>query len=356
MGIHETARLGRLRRYSRHSLGCHMGLIALAIAASIASGTAAAQTSIRFTLDAKFEGPAAPFLMGVDKGYYKAENLAVTVDAAADPLEPISRVASGAYDMGVADINFLIKYRDQNPGAPIKAVFMVQNKPAYAIVGRKSRGITVPKDLEGKKLGAPATDVSFAQWKIFAQANSIDATKVAIENIGFPVREPLLQNAQVDAVTGFSYSILPNLKSMSVPADDIVELLMADHGVNLYGTVIIVNAKFAAEKPDAVKGFLNALVRGLKESARTPLLAVETVLKRNDALIKDVELERLRLTLRENIMTPEVKLIGLGSVDYARLDQSVEQLALVHEFKAKPKAVDIFDATYLPATTARKTH
>ena len=344
MGIHETIRLG------------HMGLIAFAIAATLASGTAAAQTPIRFTLDAKFEGPAAPLLIGIDRGYYKAENLTVTIDAAADPIEPITRVASGAYDMGVADINFLIKYRDQHPNTPIKAVFMVQNKPAYAIVGRKSRGITAPKDLEGKKLGAPATDVSFAQWKIFAQANGIDTTKVAIENIGFPVREPLLQNAQVDAIIGFSYSILPNLKSMSVPADDIVELLMADHGVNLYGNVIIVNAKFAAEKPEAVKGFLNALVKGIRESAKSPLLAVETVLKRNDALTKDVELERLRLTLRENVMTPEVKSFGLGGVDFARLDQAVDQIALVYEFKAKPKAVDVFDATYLPLAGARRTH
>jgi NitT/TauT family transport system substrate-binding protein len=333
-----------------------MGLIAFAIAATLAGGTAAAQTPIRFTLDAKYEGPAGLFLIGIDRGYYKADNVAVTMDAAADPVEAITRVASGAYDMGVADINFLIKYRDQNPAAPIKAVFMVQNKPAYAIVGRKSRGIAVPKDLEGKKLGAPATDVSFAQWKIFAQANGIDVTKVAIENVGFPVREPLLQNAQVDAVTGFSYTVLPNLRAMSVPADDIVELLMADHGVNLYGNVIIVNAKFATENPEAVKRFLNAFLRGLKESAKSPLAAVEAVLKRNDTLMKDVELERLRLTLRENIMTPEVKTFGLGSVDFTRLDQAIEQLAQVHEFKAKPKATDVFDATYLPLAGARRTH
>jgi NitT/TauT family transport system substrate-binding protein len=263
MGIHETIKLG-----------CNMGFIAFAIAATLAGGTASAQTPIRVSLDAKFEGPAAPFLIGIDKGFYKAENLAVTMDAAADPIESITRVGSGAYDMGVTDINFLIKYRDQNPGTPLRAVFIIYNKPAYAIVARKSRGIVKPKDLEGKKLGAPATDISFAQWKIFAQANGIDVTKVAIENIGFPVREPLLQNAQVDAVTGFSYTVLPNLKAMSVPADDIVELLMADHKVNLYGNVIIVNAKFAAEKPEAVKAFLNAFLRGLKESVKSPVAAV----------------------------------------------------------------------------------
>ena len=103
----------------------------------------------------------------IDKGYYKAEGLDVTIDTAGGSLEPLNRVASGTYDMGFGDINSLIKFRDANPNVPIKAMFMVYNKPAFSIVSRKSRGVIKPKDLEGKKLGAPAPDGAFAQWKIF---------------------------------------------------------------------------------------------------------------------------------------------------------------------------------------------
>ena len=156
----------------------------------LTSAAAAADTSIKFSLDFKFEGPSAPFLVPLDKGYYKAEGLDVTVDTASGSLEPINRVASGTYDMGFGDINSLIKFRDANPGTPLKAVFMVYNRPPFSVVGRKSRGITKPKDLEGKKLGAPAPDGAYAQWPIFVQANGIDASKVTIENVGFPVREP----------------------------------------------------------------------------------------------------------------------------------------------------------------------
>ena len=53
-----------------------------------------------------------------------------------------------------------------------------------------------------------------------------------------------------------------------MPADDIVVLLMADYGVNLYGNAIIVNPKFAAEKPEAVKGFLRAFTKGLQGHGR----------------------------------------------------------------------------------------
>ena len=263
-------------------------VLAAAAAAMLSSGPALAQTAIKFSLDFKFEGPSAPFLLPLDKGYYKAEGLDVSIGTAANSLEPIDRVASGAYDMGFGDINSLIKFRDANPGTPIKAVFMVYNKPPFAIVGRKSRGVSAPKDLEGKKLGAPPPDGAYAQWPIFVQANGIDASKVTIVSVGFPVREPMLASGEVDAITGFSFSSYINLKDRGVPANDITVLLMADYGVNLYGNTIMVNPKFAAEKPEAVKAFLRAFVKGLQETVKNPAGAVESVLKRNDVAKKDV--------------------------------------------------------------------
>jgi NitT/TauT family transport system substrate-binding protein len=327
---------------------------AVAMLAALAASPASAETRIKFSLDFKFEGPSAPFLIAIDKGYFKAEGLDVTIDSAAGSLEPITRVASGTYDMGFGDINSLIKFRDQNPGTPLKAVFMVYNKPPFAVVGRKSRGVTQPKDLEGKKLGAPAPDGAFAQWKIFVQANNIDASKVTIENVGFPVREPMLAAGQVDAITGFSFSSFINLKDRGVPVDDIVVLLMADYGVNLYGNSIIVGPKFAAENPEAVKGFLRAFLKGLKDTVRNPSAAVDSVIKRNDVAKKEVELERLQIALKNNILTPEVMANGFGGVDTEKLDKAIDQIALTYTFKSKPKADEIFDTSFLPSAADRK--
>jgi len=80
------------------------------------------------------------------------------------------------------------------------------------------------------------------------------------------------------------------------------------------------------------------------------------VVRRDEALKKEVELERLRMAIRDNIVTPEVKANGYGAVDYARLGDSIDQIGLVYTFKAKPKAQDIFDASFLPPADERRVH
>jgi NitT/TauT family transport system substrate-binding protein len=342
-------RLFKLTRINRHA-----ALLAALIALT-AVRPAAAQTSIKFSLDGRLEGLAATFFLPQDRGYFKSEGLDVTVDEAATALEPITRVASGAYEMALADINTLIRYRDQHPSSPLKAVFMLYNKPPFAIVARRSRGITDPKQLEGKKLGTPPVGITF-EWPLFAKLNNVDAAKVTIETIGFPVRAPMLAAGQIDAALGYSFRLYVDLKDRGVPVDDIVLMPMADYGLKLYGNAIIVNPKFAAEKPEAVRGFLHAFLQGLKEIVRRPAEAVDTIMRRDDTVKRDVELERLRMAIRDNIVTPEVRANGFGAVDLARLAESIDQIGLVYTFKAKPKAEDIFDASFLPPASERKVH
>ncbi|HWZ11476.1 MAG TPA: ABC transporter substrate-binding protein, partial [Xanthobacteraceae bacterium] len=242
--------------------------------------SAEAETAIRFTLDRKIDGPAAPFFLAIEKGYFQAEGLNVTIDAADGSLESMNRLATGGYDMGVADINGLIKLRDANPDTPVKAVFVIFDKPPSAIIARKSRGIATPKDLEGKKLAAPAADVISAQWPIFAKVTGIDTARVKMENVGLPVREPMLAAGEVDAIIGCSFGSYVDLKERGVPPGDLAVLAMADYGVELYGDAIMVSTGFAAEKPEAVRGFLRAYLKALKDTVRDPVRAVEAVLHR----------------------------------------------------------------------------
>ena len=329
-------------------------LAILAIGWTVGAAPAAAQSTVKVALNWKFEGVATPYVLALDKGYYGAQGLDVSIEQSANSQEAVTRVASGAFDMGVADLGTLIRFRDQNPQAAVKAVFIVHDMPALSIVGRRSRGVSKPSDIEGKKLGAPAADLAFAVWPAFARLNGIDVAKVTILNVGPPVREPMLASGEIDAFTGISFTSYVNLKDRGVPVDDITIMLMGEYGVKLYGDAILVNGKFAAEHPGVVKAFLQGFLRGLKETIAKPVPSVEAILRRNEDAKRETEVERLRMAIAQNILTPNVKAQGIGGVDQARLEIAIEQLAAVHVLKAKPKAAEIFDPSFLPHLFDRK--
>ncbi len=68
---------------------------------------------------------------------------------------------------------------------------------------------------------------------------------------------------------------------------------------------------------------------------------------------RELELERLRTILRDNILTPEVRRNGLGGIEPARFEKSIEQIAEDFKFQKRPAAADIFDGSFLPPLNGR---
>ncbi|MEO0819146.1 MAG: ABC transporter substrate-binding protein [Pseudomonadota bacterium] len=319
-----------------------------AAAVCLSATAAAAQTAMPFALDWKFEGPAAPYTVAVDEGFFAEAGLEVTIEEGKGSLAAIPKVATGAFPVGFADINSLMRFLDQNPGAPVAAVMMVYDKPPFAVVGRASQGVRAPADLEGRKLGAPPPDGAWAQFPIFAAENGLDTHAITVEPVGFPTREPMLAQGEVDAVTGFSFSSTLNLIRLGVPEDDISVLLMADYGVRLYGNAIIVNTDFAEANPEAVTGFLTGIAKGWKRAIEAPETAIASLLKRNPAADAALEQRRLLLAVEANVLTDYVRANGMGKIDPERFAAAIEQTRTVYEFQNEPDPAVIFDARYLP--------
>jgi len=325
--------------------------------ARLGAGEAAEQArqpiAIQFSLDRPINAGVAPFVLASSRGLFGAEGLLVATNIASGSPEAIARVADGSSDFALVDINELIRFRGKPDAPPVKAVFVLFNISPYAIVARKSRGIRALSDIEGKTLGVAEGDLSIRLWPALARQNRIKTTNVKLNKISAAVREPMLSAGQVDAVAGFSYLSAVNLRDRGVPADDLAVLRYADYGCEAYGFAVIVNPAFAASRPEAVKGFLRAVIAGTHLAIREPRRAADEVVSEMDGGSRDLELARLRTVISDNILTGEVKRNGIGGIDPARLERSIDQIAEDFKFQKRPSAADIFDDSYLPPLGGR---
>ena len=340
----------------RRILALLTGLMALACVGSAGSravGETRQPLAIQFSLDRPIDASAAPFVLAANRGLFGAEGLAVNTNIASGSPEAIARVASGTSDFAVADINELIRFRGKSASPPVKAVLVLFNKSPYAIVARKSRGIHALSDIENKTVGVAEGDLSIRLWPALARQNGIKVASVKMYKMSAAVREPILSAGQVDAVAGFTYLSAVNLRDRGVPADDLAVIRYADYGCEAYGFAVIVNPAFAAAKPEAVKGFVRAVIAGTHRSIQHPGQAVDEVIGVMDGGSRDLELERLRTVISDNILTDEVKRNGIGSIDPARLNRSIDQIAEDFTFQKRPTAADIFDDSFLPPLGSR---
>src|ERR1700681_2829041 len=330
-----------------------LGLACFGTGESRAAGETRQPIAIQFSLDRPIDASAAPFVLAATRGLFGSEGLAVTTNIANGWPDAIARVATGASDFALVDLNVLIRFRDKSGAPPVKAVFVLFNKAPYAIIARKSRGVRALSDIEGKTLGVADGDFSIWFWPALARQNGIKIAGAAQAKFSPAVREPMLSAGQVDAVNGFSYLAGVNLRDRGVPADDLAVFRYADYGCEAYGFAVIVNPAFAAAKPEAVRGFLRAGMAGTQLAIKDPGAAADDVVGRMDGGSRDLELDRLHTVIRDNILTGEVRRNGIGGIDPARLERSIDQIAEDFKFQKRPSAKDIFDDAFLPPLDGR---
>ncbi len=321
----------------------------LALAGLMTLGTAQAQTTpIKFQLDWRFEGPAALFLTPAAKGYFKEAKLDVTVDAGNGSGGAVTRVASGTYDMGFADLAALMEFHANNPDAPNKpvAIMVVYNNTPASVMALKKTGIKTPADLTGKKLGAPVFDAGRRAFPIFQKANGIGTVNWTAMDP--PLRETMLARGDVDAITGFSFTSVPNLEGRNVKPEDIVVMPYADFGVKLYGNVIIASPKFLQANPAAAKAFLSAFAKGAKEVMVNPDEAINYVKQRDGIINVDLERRRLKITIDGVVASPDARREGFGVVVPARLKTMAEQVSEAFATKTPVNAATVWTDAYLP--------
>ena len=327
-------------------------LLALVLTAA-AGGARADDVKLRFTLDWIPGSVHGAFFIALYKGYYKAEGLDVTIDRGKGSGEVVRQLASGAYDMGYPDIYVLMDFDSKNPANAIPEVMMGYEQAPASIFVLKTSGIATPKDLEGKTLGAAAFDSTYKLFPTFAKAAGFDASKVQVKTIEPALREALLVRHNVDAIAAQMFNAMLELRAKGVKEDQVRYFMYKDYGIDLYANGLAASRDFLKAHPDAVKGFVRATIKGVRDMVRDPELAVEMALKFEPLLNPEVERERLRLALACCIATPNVMKSGYGGVDMARLKRTMEQVAAAYGLPRVPAPEELFDASFLPPAQDR---
>ena len=335
------------------------GLQTLALMLTVTAGslvTAQADTRIKMVLNWKYEGPQGMFFLAQDRGYFKAEGLDVSFDQGNGSGAAVPQVANGAYDMGFGDINALIELAARKPDEAPIGVYQMYNRPPFTVAVKADSPIKTPADFVGRKLGGAANDGALKLFPALCAATKIDCSKVEVTNMQPNLREQMLMKDQVDGVFGYITTIRFSARLIGIdPEKEIRFIKFGDYGMDLYSNAIIVSRKFAKENPDAVKGFLKALNRGVKDAMADPKAAIEAVQKRESLIKPDIERARLEATLSDEMTSPEISKIGHGDISDERMSKAIDILVSAKELPRTPKVGDVFDRSFMPPLADRPT-
>ena len=335
----------------------HRRLFLASAAATLATpALAQSRTRLKLVLNWRWQGPQGMFLLAEDRGYFRAAGIDVTIDQGEGSAASVTKVATGAYDVGFGDINAAIALSAQRPAEAPLGVMMLFNRPPFCIAVRADSPIRTPRDLEGRTIGGPANDGALRLFPAFARLAGIDASRVNITNMNAQLREQMLNRGQVDGVFGFVNTIRFSAQLIGTNADTAYRwILYGDYGMDLYSIAIVVSRQLARDNPAAVAGLLRAINRGLADMLREPDAAVAAVARREPLINVQVERARLDATVRDEMNHPEIGRIGLGDVVDERFTRGIGILAQAQNLPRMPAMAEVFDRRFLPPLSERIT-
>ena len=252
------------------------------------------------------------FFAALDRGYFKRERIDAALQRGFGGTKNIEVLATGGVDFHLGcDSPSLMVGRSR--GLKVKLVGMFHHRSPYAIYALKGSGVSTPKDLEGRRLGASPGDATRILFPALAKINKIDENKVNWVLVMPPAKVPALVTGEVDAVLAFTSNGPQYRQAAKEVGKEVVEILYKDWGVDIYSMGFAGTEKTIAEKPDLIRRILRATYEGVAWAVEHPEEAVGLFLRRHPEQTRGPVAEGWEDAMG-HLLTPTVMEKGLGYI------------------------------------------
>ena len=304
-------------------------------------------TDITFSLDFIVLGRHAPFFVAIEKGFFREEGLNVNIISAKGTAHGIQNVESGLAQIGFIDVASLVVARAE--GSTVKVASVIYQKAPFCFFSLDpGANVTKLKDFEGLRVGSNTGSYISNIARAMMRKEGLDPSKLSVESIEPSARIAMLATRKIPAIDFFI--ITKPAMERAVKDAKVVTFLFADHGLDLYSNGIGAKESFLKEKPEVMKAFVRAALRGYQYAFKHPAEAAELIQKHAKALNNEITVDELKI-VEELTVTPEVKQSGIGSFTTARMQSSVAWMVENGGFPKEkaPKVGDVYAAGFLPA-------
>ncbi|MGW4464079.1 ABC transporter substrate-binding protein [Micromonospora sp. NPDC004704] len=337
----------------RHSRALASGLLVLTLLATTAcsgaeggdSGAAGNDEPDQVTYLTAFgaSGRDAFAFVAKEKGFFREAGIDAEIELGQASGENVKALVGGRAQFVNIDLigawilaGTNAEYKDQ-----FRAIAAVHQQTLVAILALEGGGITSPKDLAGKRIGAATSSVNQLLFPAYAQLAGVDAAGVKWVNAA-PAQVPaLLASGQVDAVSTF---LIGRAGIEKAAGKKTVLLPYNDYLPDLFGNGILASDRVIKDDPELCKRFREALMKGLRYTIDHPDEAAQILFKAQPAA--NVDAAKAEITSMTPYVAPAAG-APLGAMDEQRVRSAlavIHDLGLVKEALA-PQAVVDFNLT-----------
>jgi NitT/TauT family transport system substrate-binding protein len=291
------------------------------VLAVLAAFTLPAAAQDKFTLQLNWFHLAdhAPIYMALKKGYYKQENIDLTVVRGSGSADSAKKVDLKQAELGISDAPTVITAISK--GADLRMVAVVFDKAGNNAFFKKSANIRSPKDLVGKKIAVPPADSHRVLWPAFAAINKLDVNGVTLVNVKPEGKQAIVAGGDVDAAFDLytSFAIWEKVLGKG----NVGHLLWADYGLPIYGHTYFVNRELEKKNPKLIERFLRATHKGWRDAHANPREAIEAM----GAVVPGLDVEALFNTtpqIMDLCITERSRKSGIGWIERDLMQRTID--------------------------------